>query len=241
LRGLQLRPEDVELAHHADLEAGLGGAAQAVAAPEALPGHRHELALRDHVVERGRDLDGEALAVELVRPLLPDPAALAVAQLVVGRVGPEPAQERLAQDDAHVAGLGEGRQGFRVERGQKPGRGEGGPAPGYALGDVEPERGSGRTVLVARDELGIELAAGRGFSESGRLHAVRRVQEREVALERDAHGGGERERGRSGRGADGFLREHFLLRGRRLLERRLGRDRGRSLRLLGRYGGSEEE
>ncbi len=65
LRGLKLGAEDVELAGEAHLETCLGGLQQALAALQALTGHREELPLRDHVVESTRGLDGQPLSAEL--------------------------------------------------------------------------------------------------------------------------------------------------------------------------------
>ena len=52
LRRLQLGAEDVELADQADLQPRLRGLQQALAAPQALPRHREQLALLHHLVER---------------------------------------------------------------------------------------------------------------------------------------------------------------------------------------------
>src|SRR5262249_50223438 len=102
----------------------------------------------------------------------------------------------------------------------------------------------GGPVLVAGDDLGIELAAGRGLAIAGRRHAIRRVQQGEVPLEGDAYRGVERERGGAGGRGYSLLRPRLLGRLRGFLEHRLGRDRRdlrRHRRLLGGSGGGSEE
>ena len=228
LRGLELRPEHVELAREADLEAGLGGLQQRLGALEALPRHVEELALGDDGVEGGRHLDREPLLREGERALLPLHGAPGVRELEEGRVRPDAAEEGLAEQEAHVGRLREGGVHRRL-RGVATGGAHRAARPRERLGEVDAED---RPVARAREDRGDgreELADGRLLHPARGVDGVHGVEEPEVALEGEAHGGGEAHRRRPlGRADDAF--GDVLLRGQGRLGRRRGLGRGRRLR-----------
>ena len=193
---------------------------QRLRALQALAGHAEELALEDNLVEGGRDVDGDALPGQLEGPLLTLAQAPLVAEVVVGGVGAEPAQERLGEAQAEVAGH---RQRRGAVEGVGPvggGGGEGAPGEGKLLGRLQPHRGAVVGLAVARDHLGEELRPGHRLAHAGRRHRVRRVEHVEVPLE----GGG-----------DGVREADALRRGRirdRLRRRRVADHEGRRSRLL---------
>ena len=203
LGGLELGAEDVELAREPDLEARLGGLQQALAALQALPRDGEELPLRDHVVEGARDLDGQALAAELVGALLGLPGPAAVREVVVGRVGPGAAQQRLPHEEGRRGASGDRVAAVSLEvkaatpRGCRPSR----EASGTTSSPKEVPSGLG--------EAGRQLRAGTGPGrrppESPQRPRVRLIEEAEVALEGQAHGRGQAQGRAPGRRPSGLL------------------------------------
>ena len=235
LRGLQLRPEHVELAREADLEAGLGGLPQRLGALEALPRHVEELALGDDGVEGGRHLDREPLLREGERALLPLHGAPGVRELEEGRVRPDAAEERLAEQETQVGGLRVG--GVHRRLGEvAAGGGHRAARPGERLGEVDAEDRPVARALEDRRDGRIELAERRLLHPARGVDGVHRVEEAEVLLEGEAHGGGEAHRRRPLGRPDDALGD-VLLREQGGLRRRLGFRRSlrfrRRWRLLG--------
>ena len=228
LRGLELRPEHVELAREADLEAGLGGLQQRLGALEALPRHVEELALGDDGVEGGRHLDREPLLREGERALLPLHRAPGVRELEEGRVRPDAAEEGLAEQEAQVGGLREGGVHRRL-REVAAGGAHRAARPRERLGEVDAEDRPVARALEDRGDGREELAEGRLLHPARGVDGVHGVEEPEVALEGEAHGGGEAHRRRPLGRADDALGD-VLLRGQGVLGRRRRLGRGRRLR-----------
>ena len=231
LRRLQVGAEDVELAHEAHLEPRFRGLAEAVAALEALARHPHELPLGDHAVEGRRDLHGQALAGELELALLPHAAPLAVAEVEVGGVRAETLEDRLGQDHAHVAGVGQlgHREVARAQGGDGAHRAS---APGQPLAGVQEDARVVGVDEVARGEARVPVGAGGRLADLRPRHRIGGVHEGEVRLEGTGDGALQADGGGAGSGSH---RGRFIGPADLAVERKLlglrglgGRRRGRS-------------